>query len=259
MHLLFRKSDIVCLDLDQSIRYKEKKALIDLIAKHGVKVSFILNGKCSYLIRNNRENLDTYKCRAALKLGIKILDSNLLQSCLLKDDDAIGRLDQCLIEVKSQNKSIQHGIIQSNGDKLAKKKIAKLDLGKVKYYEFGNDPFEIFFKDFDLIKWQIIKDLKTSNSIVLELQKSKLVDMDSDSMTFRIRYESNNPSALKFTYSNSGASIHNIYQAILRSFTNDKLYELSKILTDSFGGSKLLQSVSLLKYEILLIEQKFNN
>lgn len=62
-----------CLDLSSSVSYKEKKNIIDLITCNGGNVSFILNNKCSYLVKNDKNSNDSYKSRLAYKLSIPVI------------------------------------------------------------------------------------------------------------------------------------------------------------------------------------------
>ena len=63
----------ICLDLSNSTQYKKKKNLIDLLTSHGLRVSFILNKDISLLVKNDKNDIDTYKCRTAFKLGIPVV------------------------------------------------------------------------------------------------------------------------------------------------------------------------------------------
>jgi hypothetical protein len=63
----------ICLDLSNSTPYKKKKNLIDLFTNSGIKVSFILNKNVGVLVKNDRNDIDTYKCRTAFKLGIPVV------------------------------------------------------------------------------------------------------------------------------------------------------------------------------------------
>jgi hypothetical protein len=63
----------ICLDLSNSTSYKKRKNLIDLCANRGIRVSFILNKKVGVLVKNDRNDIDTYKCRTAFKLGIPVV------------------------------------------------------------------------------------------------------------------------------------------------------------------------------------------
>lgn len=67
--------NIFCLDLSNSISYKKKKRLIDSIVSHGGIISFVLNKRVNYVIKDEKNDvsLDSYKCRQAFKLGIPII------------------------------------------------------------------------------------------------------------------------------------------------------------------------------------------
>jgi hypothetical protein len=75
MHLIFQNQTF-CLDLTNSISYKKKKNLIDLITQNGGKVSFILKKDIDYLIKDDKTSLDTYKCRTAFKLNVPVIHSD---------------------------------------------------------------------------------------------------------------------------------------------------------------------------------------
>jgi len=70
--------DVICLDLSNSTPYKKKKHIINLIVNRGVRVSFVLNKTVKFLIRDDKKNLDTYKCKLAFKLNIPIIELNYL-------------------------------------------------------------------------------------------------------------------------------------------------------------------------------------
>ena len=50
----------VCLDLKSSTSYKQKRNLIDLLTRNGLKVSFILKKGIFLLIKNDKYEVDTY-------------------------------------------------------------------------------------------------------------------------------------------------------------------------------------------------------
>jgi hypothetical protein len=67
--------NIFCLDLSNSISYKKKKRLIDCLVSHGGIISYVLNKRVNYVIKDekNDSSLDSYKCRQAFKLRIPII------------------------------------------------------------------------------------------------------------------------------------------------------------------------------------------
>ncbi len=100
----------VCLDLSNSIAYKKKKSLIDLIALHGLKVSFIINKSASILIRDDRDNLDTYKCRTAFKLGVPIIHVDYIYEMLLNGNHNV-KLANYLIKNKKDETDFKNGLV----------------------------------------------------------------------------------------------------------------------------------------------------
>jgi hypothetical protein len=105
MHLKF-ENDLVCLDLSNSFLYKQKKKLIDLIIANGGRVSFILNKKISYLIKDQNTNLDSYKCRTAFKHNIPVVHVNYIYE--LNDTNSIK---DYLIKNKLYEDSLRKGLI----------------------------------------------------------------------------------------------------------------------------------------------------
>ena len=103
--------EIICLELSSSVPYKEKKALIDAIASQGGRVSFILNSKVSFLVRDNALNLDTYKCRTAFKLGIPIVHSNFVAERI---QNKSAKIEAFIIKNKAIEENLKKGVIASN-------------------------------------------------------------------------------------------------------------------------------------------------
>lgn len=78
----------ICLDLSHSTPYKQKKSLIDTLISNGGRVSFVLNQKVNLLVKNDRLDLDSYKCRTAFRMGIPVVDVNYVNDLIrIADSD----------------------------------------------------------------------------------------------------------------------------------------------------------------------------
>ena len=100
---------LICLDLSSSIAYKQKKKIIESIINNGGRVSFILNKKVKYLIKDERLNLDSYKCRTAFKLGIPVIDLNYL-NCL----ENFSPISNFIIKNKINEENLNKGVISKS-------------------------------------------------------------------------------------------------------------------------------------------------
>jgi hypothetical protein len=107
--------DTVCLDVGMSTPYKQKKTLIDLLTSTGCKISFILNKNVKYLIRDDRENLNTYKCRMALKFGIPILHTSYVLDCVNASSKVMSMQDYLISNRSGDEEKVNftNGIIPS--------------------------------------------------------------------------------------------------------------------------------------------------
>ena len=107
--------DTVCLDVGMTTSYKQKKTLIDLLTSTGCKISFILNKNVKYLIRDHRENLNTYKCRMALKFGIPILHTSYVLDCVNTSNKTINIQDYLISNRSGDEEKVNftNGIIPS--------------------------------------------------------------------------------------------------------------------------------------------------
>lgn len=113
MTSLFSKK-IFCLDLNCSVSYKEKKNLIDLITHNGGYVSFILNKKCSYLLKTDRVTTDSYKCRQAFKLSIPVLHVDYIYHSI---NETVISLKKYLIENSQNQVNFKQGKV-TKGNKM---------------------------------------------------------------------------------------------------------------------------------------------
>ena len=100
---------LVCLDLSSSIAYKQKKKIIDSIINNGGRVSFILNKKVKYLIKDERLNLDSYKCRMAFKLGIPVIDLNYINYI-----ESFSPISDFVIKNKFNEDNLNRGVISKS-------------------------------------------------------------------------------------------------------------------------------------------------
>lgn len=105
---------IFCFDLNNSITFKEKKSLIDLITNNGGSVSFVLNNKCSYVVKNDQDSIDTYKCRQAFKLSIPVVHVDYIYHSINANNI---NYKNYLIENKENEKNFKQGKV-SKGKKM---------------------------------------------------------------------------------------------------------------------------------------------
>ena len=103
---------IICLDLNSSTSYKQKKSLIEVLTSNGVKVSFVLNKNVSLLVKNDRTTVDTYKCRTAFKLGIPVIHVDFIYKCLI--DEVVELKDFLILNLENVNSFKQGKIVKSN-------------------------------------------------------------------------------------------------------------------------------------------------
>jgi hypothetical protein len=103
---------IICLDLNSTTSYKQKKSLIDVLTSNGARVSFVLNKNVSLLVKNERTTVDTYKCKTAFKLGIPVVHVDFIYKCL--NDELIELKDFLIRNVENVNSFKQGKIIKSN-------------------------------------------------------------------------------------------------------------------------------------------------
>ena len=110
MHLKLNEK-IICLDLSNSIKYKEKKNMIDLLIKGGSKVSFVLNKNVSLVIKDDKNDVDSYKCRTAFKLGIPVVHYDFIFAANGDVDSNVVDLKEFLITNKENEKNFKQGKI----------------------------------------------------------------------------------------------------------------------------------------------------
>ena len=91
----------ICLDLNNSTSYKEKKSLIYLLTSFGAKVSFVLNRNVSLLVKNDRATIDSYKCRTAFKMGISVIHADLIYKFVR--DEQVDLKDFLIFNVQKAN------------------------------------------------------------------------------------------------------------------------------------------------------------
>ena len=101
----------ICLDLNNSTSYKQKKSLIDILTSNAVRVSFILNKNVSLLIKNDRTTVDTYKCRTAFKLGIPVIHVDFIYKYL--NEEQVELKDFLIVNVENIN-SFKNGKISKS-------------------------------------------------------------------------------------------------------------------------------------------------
>jgi len=105
------EGELFSLDLSSSISYKEKKSYCDYITVNGGRISFVLNAKVKFLIRDDKLNLDTYKCRQAFKLGIPIVHTSFLTESV---QNKAFKIEKFFIKNKKIEENLRKGIITSD-------------------------------------------------------------------------------------------------------------------------------------------------
>lgn len=107
------KNNLVCLELTNSTPYKKKKGLIELISSNGGRVSFIMNKSVNFLLKEDRKDLETYKCKQAFKLGIPVFSIDLIYDYYLNFKSNL-QLDDYLIKNKKNEENFKSGKISNN-------------------------------------------------------------------------------------------------------------------------------------------------
>lgn len=107
-----KKIDTICFDLSNSIAYKKKKSLIDLAALTGAKVSFVLNKSVNLLLKDDANDLDTYKCRTAFKLGIPVVKVDFLYHLTGLSDTNVSYND-FIIKNKQDEANFKKGLVST--------------------------------------------------------------------------------------------------------------------------------------------------
>ena len=103
--------ETVCLELSSSVKYKEKKSLVEFVVRHGGRVSFVLNKQVNFLVKDDLDNLDTYKCRSACKLGIPILNARYVYDLIGAEPTGQVRRAGYVISNKKADDILNKGLI----------------------------------------------------------------------------------------------------------------------------------------------------
>ena len=127
--------DTVCLDVGITTTYKQKKSLIDLLTSSGCKISFILNKNVKFLIRDDRNNLNTYKCKTAIKWGIPILHTSYVFDSVKSSN---LKMQHYLIENKKSDVDFTNGIISASQSQNKSKNLTFLELKLYKQFSDNN-------------------------------------------------------------------------------------------------------------------------
>lgn len=152
----------VCLDLTNTISYKKKKTLIELITTNGGKVTFILTPKTDLIVKENTEDLDSYKCRNGFARNIPVVPIEYVHDLLSSSQSDIDIADYSLINIKLQE-NLKKGIVsagsQKNNTTATQSKKRPIDISKLKFNKESEDPYsEEFEKNgYNVIKWIIAK------------------------------------------------------------------------------------------------------
>lgn len=116
--LELKDGDLICLDLGSTTPYKVKKSLIDMLNANRLRVSFVLNKSVKVLIKDDRVNLDTYKCRTAFKLGIPVYHVDAVYFYMLETGDKSSfNFDEYLIKNKLLESEFSSGKISKQSIK----------------------------------------------------------------------------------------------------------------------------------------------
>lgn len=109
----FPENETICLDLSSSVPYKKKKAIIEYIASHGYKVSFIINKTTGLLVKDDRLETDSYKCRTAFKLAVPVVHVDYLYAYFDSSPSSRHHIstDPYLIKNKQDEIKFQNGVI----------------------------------------------------------------------------------------------------------------------------------------------------
>lgn len=108
-----KANDVVCLDLGLATPYKQKKAVIELLNANQFRVSFVLNKSVKLVLKDDKNQLDTYKCRTAFKLGIPVYHIDMVYEYIFEKDKSLFRFDQYLIRNKLVEKEFSNGKISA--------------------------------------------------------------------------------------------------------------------------------------------------
>ena len=150
---------LVAVDFDSSTLSKEKKHLIQLLTSNNLQVSFILNKKVDFLLKDNENNLDTYKCRTAFKLGIPVVHINFVRDYFINYDDPSGLdIKSYFIKDLKKEENFKKGKIGSTESNTSQT-LRPLDIKKLKMVKINEDTFNDSFeaKGYNVIKWSIFK------------------------------------------------------------------------------------------------------
>jgi poly [ADP-ribose] polymerase len=101
---------VICLDLNSSTKYKEKKNLVDLLTSNGANVTFVLNKRVLLLVKNDK-NVESYKCRTAFRLSIPIVTVDFIYHCL---NNEYVNLKEYLILDKNDEENFKKGKISKS-------------------------------------------------------------------------------------------------------------------------------------------------
>lgn len=101
----------ICLDLRSTTSYKEKKKLIDLLVSNGAKVSFFLKKGVSLLVKNDKRDVDSFKCKTSFKLGIPVVHSEYIYKLL--NNEAVNSKDYLIVN-NENSESFKKGKISKS-------------------------------------------------------------------------------------------------------------------------------------------------
>ncbi|XP_028417262.1 protein mono-ADP-ribosyltransferase PARP4-like isoform X3 [Dendronephthya gigantea] len=159
MVLFFKDCQFTVDFTSKHFAYKRKQEIRRNIVDHGGTISYILNNKTKYFVSENKEVDDTYKGRAALKLGIPIVSLSFIDDCA--EQQKLLESDEYLTIGKSLANQFSSGIIKaaSKTPNVSKQKTQKpltlANLRATRVYRFNQDNESIPFfpsDDFEIVK-----------------------------------------------------------------------------------------------------------
>ena len=136
---------------------KEKKTLIDVLVTKGARVSFILNKNVDFLLKDDRNALDTYKCRTAFKLGLPVVHISYVTENM--DSDSADIRPYLIKDVKNEENFKKGKIGSGESSNYNKPNLKPVDLKKLQVYRQAEDILNEEFEcnGYNVLKWSVFK------------------------------------------------------------------------------------------------------
>ena len=103
----------ICFDLSGSSGFKNKKELVEKAKANGFSVSYGINKKVDFLIKDDETDLNTFKYRTALNLNIPVLRTNFLFAV---NDGLSTDLNNFLIMNKNKDSNMREGVFKKSNE-----------------------------------------------------------------------------------------------------------------------------------------------